>query len=254
MSLSFRELLYFAVGGTKFFFPKPLYQPSESLPNLINDKGEVKQLPSTNTPDVKGFVHILTEQEKRAKLYSTMTFKNRIVDERGNVLVSNVDDAVGRKVRTMFANREIYQKVSGSFSNPIRWFHVGLIAELECSQNLNCYLGNGQPFNRRTTIVPKGRGPFKSFVEGAKDAIKLEKLDKVQDWSIGNTLYMLEVFNGTGYSKYRGINSPYIWSGSNHYSAGKYVADGVYSKTAVSGQIGVALMLKEILSKLSFEK
>ena len=54
-------------------------------------------------------------------------------------------------------------------------------------------------------------------------------------------------FNGYGYEDYRGIHSPYIWSGSNHYTAGLYIADSVYSKTAVSQQIGIALILKKLI-------
>ena len=87
-------------------------------------------------------------------------------------------------------------------------------------------------------------GSFKSFESGAIDAIQYDKLDLVQDWSVGNTLYILEGFNGLGYDLYKGINSPYIWSGSNHYTSGKYIADSVYSKTAVSTQIGIALLYK----------
>ena len=34
------------------------------------------------------------------------------------------------------------------------------LAEREMTGNLHCYLGNGQPLTMRTTIVPKGRGPF----------------------------------------------------------------------------------------------
>jgi lysozyme family protein len=60
----------------------------------------------------------------------------------------------------------------------------------------------------------------------------------------------LEGFNGYGYSLYRNINSPYLWSGSNNYTAGKYIADNVYSKTAVSSQIGIALLLKNILERI----
>ena len=44
------------------------------------------------------------------------------------------------------------------------------------------------------------------------------------------TLYELERYNGFGYRDRRPqVLSPYLWSFSNHYSRGKYVADGRFS-------------------------
>lgn len=185
----------------------------------------------------------------RKFLFDTMYTRQNIVDNNGRVLVANVPMVVDAKVSKMLSNRDRYQAISGRFKNPIRWYHVALIHEMECSQNFNCYLGNGQPFNKKTTIVPKGRGAFPSFETGAVDAIVYQKLDRITDWSIENTLYILEGFNGYGYTN-RGINSPYLWSGSNHYKSGKYIADSVYSKTAVSSQIGIALLYKRLLERI----
>ena len=189
----------------------------------------------------------LTPIQIRQNLFDTMVIRKDIVDQKGKVLVSNIEGKVKAIVNKIIANRSRYENVSWKFPNPIRWYHVGIIHYLECSLNFNCYLGNGQPFNKKTTIVPKNRGPFKTWEEGAIDAIKLEGLDKVKDWSIGNTLYILEGFNGYGYSLYKGTNSPYVFSRSNHYTKGKYVADGRYDANAVSQQIGVALLLKELI-------
>jgi len=87
------------------------------------------------------------------------------------------------------------------------------------------YLGNGQPLNRKTTIVPKGRGPFNSFEEGAVDALRYDKLTNVKEWRLEKVLYYLEIFNGTGYDM-RGLPAPYLWGGTNIQKAGKYVSDG----------------------------
>jgi lysozyme family protein len=40
------------------------------------------------------------------------------------------------------------------------------------------------------------------------------------------------------------VLTPYLWSFSNHYDRGKYVADGKFSATARSQQCGAAVMLK----------
>ncbi len=117
---------------------------------------------------------------------------------------------------------------------------------MEAEQKFDKYLGNGQSLYKKTTIVPKGRGPFSSFNLGAIDALKLDRADKITDWSMGNVLYFLESFNGMGYSLYKGINSPYIWSGSNQYRSGKYIADNVYDKNAFIVQIGFVLLIKQL--------
>lgn len=193
----------------------------------------------------------MVPQEKHASLFEAMVLNKSIKTLTGSVLISNVAAEVNKLVDQIFKNRVRYQAISSYFPNPIRWYHVGIIHYLECDLDFSKYLGNGQPLNKKTTIVPVGRGPFETFEEGAVDAIRVDKLDQVTDWSIGNTLYILEGFNGYGYSKFHDCNSPYLYSGSNQYTAGKYVKDGLYNKNTVSAQIGAALLLKEILKRLS---
>lgn len=229
---------------------KPLWTPDEGLQTVIKDNGEISQLPQLNELDVQHFIPSISEQDKRKVLYDNMVINQNIVDSKGNVLVWNVPAIIKSKVDKLISNKQRYDSISKKFMNPIKWYHIALLHEMECTQNFNCYLGNGQPINKKTTIVPSGRGPFSSFELGAIDAIKFDKLDKVQDWSIGNTLYILEGFNGYGYSKYRGINSPYLFSGSNQYVSGKYVSDNKYDSRAVSQQIGIALLMKELLSRI----
>lgn len=191
----------------------------------------------------------MTKQEQAQNLFDTMIIKDKI-DAKGHVLISNVPAIIDSKTNLMTANKYRYVNVAHRFVNPgLKWWLVALIHEMECSQNFNKYLGNGQNLNKKTTIVPIGRGPFASFEDGAEDALRLQGADKIKDWSVGNVLYFLEGYNGYGYSKYKGINSPYLWSGSNHYSSGKYVSDGKYNPNAVSSQIGIALLMKSLLSK-----
>jgi lysozyme family protein len=155
-----------------------------------------------------------------------------------------------RRVELMLSNKDRYVALARRFPNPgLKWWFIAVIHELEGCQDFRTYLGNGQRWNRRTTIVPKGRGPFSSFEEGAIDAIKLDGGDRITDWSIGNVLYFLEGFNGYGYEKYHHINSPYLWSGTNHYTKGKYTSDGKYDPEAVSSQIGIALLFQVLMEK-----
>ena len=74
-------------------------------------------------------------------------------------------------------------------------------------------------------------------------------MTKWSDWSIGGICYKLEGFNGWGYRAQK-INSPYLWSYSNLYTSGKYIADKKWSKAAVSRQCGAAVILRR-MSELS---
>src|SRR5436309_1074388 len=50
-----------------------------------------------------------------------------------------------------------------------------------------------------------------------------------------------------GYRRYHPeVRSPYLWSGSTHYTSGKYVEDGRWSDTAVSRQLGAAVLLRRM--------
>src|SRR6478752_1567683 len=69
----------------------------------------------------------------------------------------------------------------------------------------------GVPWNRVTRLVPKGRGPFPSWEAGAIDALDLDRLNQVSDWSPERACYEIEKFNGFGY-RAKHVNSPYLWS------------------------------------------
>jgi hypothetical protein len=100
--------------------------------------------------------------------------------------------------------------------------------------------------------VPKNRpsrggAPF-SFEESACDALRLDKLDQVEAWTIEAILYEAEKYNGWGYRIHHPETlTPYLWSGTNHYTTGKYVADGKWDATAVSKQVGAVAILKSMM-------
>lgn len=125
------------------------------------------------------------------------------------------------------------------------WEFVAVAHYRESNANFNTFLGNGQPLSRKTTIVPKGRGPFPDWKSGAIDALVncAPYSAKNKDWSIGGMLAELEKYNGLGYAN-KGLPSPYIWAGTDQYVKGKYVSDGVYDPNHVDKQLGCAGILK----------
>jgi len=149
-------------------------------------------------------------------------------------------------------NMDRYKKLVLSVEGNIPWWFVGLVHKMEASFSFNHHLHNGDPLTARTVQVPAGRPvhgtpPF-TWEESAQDAARYQGLTKVTDWSLVNALYRLEGYNGYGYL-YHGINSPYLWSFSNHYTKGKYVKDGVFDPNAVSQQVGSALVLKRLVER-----
>jgi len=147
----------------------------------------------------------------------------------------------------MSSNRARYMAVSEATGVP--WYVVGLIHTMESGQDFGCHLHNGDPLSKPTVNVPANRprkagGPF-TWEESAIDAIRFDKLDKVVSWTLERVCYEVEKFNGWGHRTYHPeVLTPYLWSGTNHYSAGKYISDGVWSATAVSQQVGAVPVLK----------
>lgn len=123
----------------------------------------------------------------------------------------------------------------------VPWFVIAVIHEREASQNWNTQLGQGDPLSRVSTHVPKGRGPFPTWEDGAYDALALcaPFAARNRDWTPGGTLTLLEEYNGLGYAV-RNLPSPYVWSGTDQYVKGKYVADGVFDPSVVDRQLGCA--------------
>lgn len=137
-----------------------------------------------------------------------------------------------------FVDQGHYASVSAQTGVPQIWMATSF--EREASSNFNLSAAQGDPWNRRSVHVPAGRGPFGSWAEAAIDAYRIDGLDKVgaANWTWPRAIYEGEVFNGMGYRAH-GIHSPYLWAGTNNYSAGKYVADGVWSSGAVDQQLGI---------------
>ncbi|WP_342712162.1 hypothetical protein AAFG13_12470 [Bradyrhizobium sp. B124] len=139
--------------------------------------------------------------------------------------------------------KDRYQAVSAKTGVP--WFFIAVVHEREASQNWNTQLGQGDPLGSVSVHVPKGRGPFKTWEDGAYDALVncAPFAARNRDWSVGGTLTMLEQYNGLGYAA-RGKPSPYIWSGTDQYVSGKYVRDGVFDASVVDQQLGCAGLLR----------
>lgn len=136
----------------------------------------------------------------------------------------------------------------------IPWAFIACVHQMESSGRFTGHLHNGDPLNARTVQVPAGRPldgepPF-SWEDSARDALRLKRLDRWTDWSLPGILFRMEGYNGFGYRLHHPETpSPYLWSYSNQYTSGKYVADGKWDPAAVSRQAGAAVILKGMVER-----
>ena len=151
-------------------------------------------------------------------------------------------------LKRLTQGQPIYQQVGAELNIP--WVFIGITHGMECGFNFKGHLHNGDPLTARTVQVPKGRpatgNPPFTWSQSARDALIYKGYHQVTDWSVPHMLHLFERYNGMGYRR-RGVPTPYLWSFSNLFEKGKFVADGHFDPEAVSKQCGAALMLKAVL-------
>lgn len=163
----------------------------------------------------------------------------------GSCVIEKIDETQA-VVNRIIASKDKYAAVEKATGVP--WFMVAVIHSLESDLDFTTHLHNGDPLNHRTVNDPSGRpsgNPPFSWIESAIDALQYDKVEANHDWSAGACLDKLERYNGLGYRQ-RGVPSPYLWAGTNHYTAGKYVADHRFDPNAVSHQIGGGALIKDL--------
>jgi lysozyme family protein len=129
----------------------------------------------------------------------------------------------------------------------VPWPIIAVIHQRESAQSWSASLAQGDPWNKVSIHVPRGRGPFTSWELAAEDALEHcpPFASRWDDWTIGGALTLLEQYNGLGYFA-RGLPSPYVWSSTDQYHRGKYVADGHFDPEAVDHQTGCAALLQRM--------
>ncbi len=175
---------------------------------------------------------------------TSFEFNKLSYTNRWNRMLFTGSTVINRATDKILKNKARYQKVEALTGVP--WWFTGILHIRESSGNFNTYLGNGQSLNKKTTITPKGRGPFKSFEVGAYAAYKIMGYLKEKDWSLEHALYLTEKYNGFGYMR-MGKASPYVWGLTNIAGLGKYIKDDVYSPTAKEAQPGTAAILRRLM-------
>lgn len=155
------------------------------------------------------------------------------------------EDEIAAIVSHILLHKPVYDAVQ-----IIPWWAAAVLNQMESSGRLDRHAHNGDPLMARTVQVPRGRpvappanGKCYTWAESAADAYA--GMANVPWLDLGASLWALERFNGFGYRK-QNINSPYLWSYTDQYRKGKYVADGKFDPEAVSKQCGIVPIMKTL--------
>lgn len=148
-----------------------------------------------------------------------------------------------------------YEHVAERLPASIPWYWIAAIHRMECSASFSCQVLNGEKWNRKTKLYPKGLGPWDSWEDSAIQGIAYQLTryygnDSWQrwDWTIGRCLEQAERWNGMGYWL-RGLWSPYVFGGTDICGLGKFTSDNKWDAEAETKQIGVAVIMKAILEE-----
>ena len=226
--------------------------------NQSGSESETSTQSSHSDQDILGnnaVREILGFAEAPAALSGTgLRVYNHHVDRTPDMMVgltANQRYDMGIFVQKWEQNKDRYEEVSAATNMPAE-----LIAALhwrESSGNFNTYLHQGDPLGKPAVNIPNDIPVFYEWEEAAIHALNMQyHKNRQDDLEIENDTRnpnalgsYAETYNGLGYYN-RGMPSPYVYSGTDQYTSGKYVSDGSFNQNAVDQQLGVMPMLGAI--------
>lgn len=171
------------------------------------------------------------------KEYDTLYKSARILpDQLGIVRASG---------KFILDNRDKFIAVAREIQCP--WCFVGILSVMEAGHSFKGWLANGNPLTGKTYDVPEGlevagKNPPYDWVEAAIVSLRLKKYEEITTWNFLIMLYCFEKWNGYGYRN-KGHKSQYLWASTQYEEPGRYIADYVWSETALSDQAGCAALM-----------
>jgi lysozyme family protein len=178
--------------------------------------------------------------------YASLLGQMKIRPERQREFENVGDKLVG------FVQADRYQPVTDTLGIP--QIFIAPSFEREASSNFNLSPAQGDPWREVSRHVPRGLGPYVSWLAAALASYRLNHLDRVgaANWLWALLAYYFELFNGFGYRRH-GIHSPYLFGGTNLYTRGKFILDGVFDATHEDEQLGclaMALVMTQMMPAL----
>lgn len=153
------------------------------------------------------------------------------------------------------ANQDRYEAVAEQAGIPA--VLIAAIHFRESSGNFDTYLHNGEALGQVTTLVPEGI-LFYDWEEAAVHALAMkdyvsEDLGMTEDTTdLAAMATFAEYYNGLGYHN-MGEESAYVYSGTDVYDGGRYVADGEYDPNSFDSRPGILALIDSISGGLEAE-
>jgi lysozyme family protein len=136
------------------------------------------------------------------------------------------------QAKRIIVNKLVYESLQSRINSPddcfITWFTIGVIHAMEGNCSLKNSIEDGEPLREGISWLEDARQVLSNRPKRGLDGF----LD----------LEYIERHNGFGYRTH-GIYSPYLWSGTQFYTKGKYGSDGQYDPELVSRQVGAVPVL-----------
>ena len=144
-------------------------------------------------------------------------------------------------------NHARYEKVAQRTGVPAPL--IAAIHYRESSSNFQTYLHQGDPLGRPPVHHPTRIPTFYAWEDAAVHALESKGWlrDQLSMTAATDDLSSMatyaEAYNGLGYFN-RGLTSPYVYAGTNIYSGGRYVADGVFDPNSWDTRPGVIALIQ----------
>jgi lysozyme family protein len=152
---------------------------------------------------------------------------------------------------------DVYRELAAAVNVPALVLAAIDLREGDCNPRTG--IGQGDPWNRVSTHVPRGKGPFASWLAANKFSVAYDHLDSrgglvpPDPYTWAFACYKENAWNGFGPNAH-GRHPGYVFSCTRIYdeptdgvpAGGKYVADGGWSGTAFDRQPGTLPVMLEL--------
>lgn len=171
--------------------------------------------------------------------YTFDALKAEYTSDLSDMRFTKSSEAIATAKR-LLVNKSRFMTVQQQCGVPALWLMPTFERE---GPSFSAYFGNGDPLNRPTRDVPRGRGPFATWEDGTIDALTLDHVTAhpPDGWTWEWACYQWEKWNGFG-PREHGRPTGYLWSGTSIYQGGKYVSDGVWSPGTFDQQLGTVIV------------
>jgi lysozyme family protein len=174
--------------------------------------------------------------------YATLLAAMRVEPARENELA----ERAAAILKLADKHRDEWAEVTAKTGVPRLWGIASF--ERESSSNYSCSPAQGDPWDKVSVHVPRGLGPYADWGDSCVAAYDIDKLDAVgaPNWTWTRACYEGELYNGFG-PRAHGRHTGYLWSWTNIYTGGKYVADGQWDPDVKDQQCGMVPMMAAML-------